>query len=222
MSRTAAILLAAGSGRRMGADVADKILAPLAGLPVFAYSAKAFAASGVIDHYAITYRDPRQLTALAAHAPTPSVLVKGGRERQDSVMNALAALPDDIEYVFIHDCARPLILPEQLRALHKIVRREQAVILAQRVADTIKERRAGDTFRTLPREALWAAQTPQVFARDLIVRAYQRVAARELRITDDAAAVELLKQPIAILENPHPAPKLTTPAEFLLARHHAR
>jgi len=214
MSRSAAILLAAGSGRRMSGVVDDKILAPLVGRPVFTYSAAAFAASGVADFYAVVYRDRQQLTALAAHAPTPSVLVKGGRTRQDSVMNALAALPSDIEFVFIHDCARPLIQPDQLRALHKIVRRESAVILAHRVADTIKERCAGDRFRTLKRDALWAAETPQVFAHELIVRAYQRVADRELSITDDAAAVELLKHPIAILENMQPAPKLTTPADL--------
>ncbi|HWZ94877.1 MAG TPA: 2-C-methyl-D-erythritol 4-phosphate cytidylyltransferase, partial [Opitutaceae bacterium] len=61
---------------------------------------------------------------------------------------------------------------------------------------------------------LWAMETPQVFSRDLITRAYARVAAKKLRITDDVQAVELLGQPIALLENPHPNPKLTTPADF--------
>src|SRR6185295_11828675 len=88
-------------------------------------------------------------TALAAYAPTPSVLVRGGRERQDSVMQALTALPADIEHVFIHDCARPLIRAEQLVALHKIVRREHAVVLAHRVTDTIKAHHAGRPW--LPR-----------------------------------------------------------------------
>jgi len=222
MSRTAAILLAAGSGTRMGGAVTDKVLAPLAGRPVFAHSAAAFMASGVADYYVVLYRDQRQMTELAAYAPTPSVLVRGGRERQDSVMNALAALPDDIAYVFIHDCARPLVRPEQLVALHKIVRRENAVVLAHRVTDTIKEHRDDARLRNLDRSRLWAMETPQVFARDLIVRAYARVAARGLAITDDAAAVETLGQPVALLENPHPNPKLTTPAdlnylEFLLS-----
>jgi 2-C-methyl-D-erythritol 4-phosphate cytidylyltransferase len=148
--------------------------------------------------------------------------VHGGRERQDSVRNALAALPGDIEYVFIHDCARPLIRAEQLVALHKIVRREQAVVLAHRVVDTIKEHRDNARLRTLNRARLWAMETPQVFSRDLIVRGYARVAARKLHVTDDAQAVELLGHPIALLENAHPNPKLTTPAdldylEFLLA-----
>jgi 2-C-methyl-D-erythritol 4-phosphate cytidylyltransferase len=223
MSRTAAILLAAGSGSRMAGAVADKVLAPLAGRPVFAHSAAAFMQSAIADLYVVVYRDQRQMLALSALAPTPSVLVRGGRERQDSVMNALSALPADIAHVFIHDCARPLIRPEQLVALHKIVRREHAVVLAHRVTDTIKEHNEDARLRTLERGRLWAMETPQVFSRELIVRAYDRVAQRGLRVTDDAQAVEQLGHPIALLENNQPNPKLTTPAdlpwlEFLLSR----
>ncbi len=222
MSRTAAILLAAGSGSRMNGAVTDKILAPLAGRPVFAYSASAFMQSAIADLYVIVYRDQRQMMDLSAYAPTPSVLVHGGRERQESVMNALAALPADIAHVFIHDCARPLIRPEQLVALHKIVRREQAVVLAHRVIDTIKEHIVSAApggeervrLRTIDRSRLWAMETPQVFARELITKAYARVQERGLRITDDAQAVEQLGHPIALLENHQPNPKLTTPADF--------
>lgn len=223
MSRTAVILLAAGSGSRMQGMVEDKVLAPLAGRPVFSWSAAAFMQSAVADLYVIVYRDQRQMMELSAYAPTPSVLVHGGRERQDSVTAALAALPADIEHVFIHDCARPLIRAEQLVGLHKIVRKEQAVVLAHRVTDTIKEHRDDAKLRTLDRSKLWAMETPQVFSRDLICRAYAKVAAKKLRITDDAQAVEALGHPIALLENTSPNPKLTTPAdlpylEFLLQR----
>jgi len=223
MSRTAAILLAAGSSTRMAGTVADKVLAPLAGRPVFAHSAAAFAASGVADFYVVVYRDQRQMLTLSAHAPTPCVLIPGGTERQESVANALAALPPDIAHVFIHDCARPLVRPEQLVALHKIVRREHAVVLAHRVTDTIKKHRADARLRTLDRDRLWAMETPQVFSRELIDRAYAKVAKKKLRITDDAQAVESLNHPIALLENTTPNPKLTTPAdlaylEFLLSQ----
>lgn len=231
MSRTAAILLAAGSGSRMGGIVEDKVLVLLGGRPVFSHSAAAFMQSAVADLYVVVYRDQRQMLELSALAPTPSLLVRGGRERQDSVLSALAALPADIAHVFIHDCARPLIQPEQLVALHKIVRREHAVVLAHRVVDTIKEHRVvtgrggrdDSRLRTLDRSRLWAMETPQVFDRDLIARAYARVQARGLAVTDDAQAVEQLGQPVALLENSQPNPKLTTPAdlayiEFLLAR----
>jgi 2-C-methyl-D-erythritol 4-phosphate cytidylyltransferase len=206
----------------MAGSVPDKVLAPLAGRPVFAYSAAAFAASGVADFYVVVYRDRSQMTALSAFAPTPSVLVRGGKERQDSVAAALAALPDDIVYVFIHDCARPLIRPEQLVALHKIVRRKQSVVLAHRVTDTIKKQRKNGRLRTVNRSKLWAMETPQVFSRKLIDRAYARVSEKGVHVTDDAAAVELLGRPVALLENPHANLKLTSPKdldllEFLLA-----
>ena len=88
----------------------------------------------------------------------------------------------------------------------------------------MKEHRDSGRLRTLKRDRLWAMETPQVFSRELITRAYDRVRTRNLSVTDDAAAVELLKHPVALLDNPHPNPKLTTPAdlpwfEYLLARH---
>ena len=207
----------------MSGSVPDKILASLAGKPVFAHSAAAFLRSGVIDTFVVTYRDQHQLLELSAYAPTPTLFVRGGAERQDSVAAALAELPDTVDYVFIHDCARPLIQVEQLVALHKIVRTEDAVVLAHRVTDTIKKHRGEGLLRSLDRDRLWAMETPQVFSRDLITRAYAKVATKKLRITDDASAVELLKHPVALLENTYPNPKLTTPAdlpylEFLLTQ----
>jgi 2-C-methyl-D-erythritol 4-phosphate cytidylyltransferase len=223
MSRTAAILLAAGSGRRMQGAVADKILAPLGGRPVFAHSVAAFLESNVADYYVIVVRDQAQSIALSAYAPTPAQFVIGGKERQDSVQNALAVLPADIAYVFIHDCARPLVRVEQLVGLHKVVRKENAVVLAHRVTDSIKKHSDTGHLKTLDRDRLWAMETPQVFARELIIEAYARVAKKKLRITDDAAAAELLSHPVALLENSHPNPKITTPSdlayvEYLLSR----
>ena len=223
MSRTAAILLAAGNSRRMNGTLPDKILAPLAGKPVFAHTAASFYRSGVVDFFIITYRDQRQLVELSAYAPTPSVFVRGGPERQDSVAAALAEVPDDVAYVFIHDCARPLVQAEQLVALHKIVRKENAVVLAHRVVDTIKEHSGEGRLRSLERDRLWAMETPQVFSRALITKAYEQVIRKRRSITDDAAAVELLRHPVALLENSLPNPKLTTPAdlaylEFLLSQ----
>lgn len=223
MSRTAAILLAAGSGKRMQGAVQDKLLAPLGGRPVFAHTVAAFQQSGVADYYIIVYRDQPQLHELMCYAPTPAYYVQGGGERQDSVALALEALPPGIDYVFIHDCARPFVQAEQLIGLLKIVRKEDAVVLAHPVTDTIKEHRGDGKLKTLQRDKLWAMETPQVFSVDLITKAYARVVKKRLRVTDDAAAVELLGAPVALLENSHPNPKLTTPAdlpwfEFLLAR----
>jgi 2-C-methyl-D-erythritol 4-phosphate cytidylyltransferase len=226
MSRTAVILLAAGSGKRMQGSVEDKVLAPLAGNPLFAHSAKAFLKSGVADLYVVVYRDQRQMLELSAYAPTPSLLVRGGKERQDSVMNALSVLPADIDYVFIHDCARPLIEPETIKQLHAVVRKYNAVVLAHRVTDTIKEKKIPKgsklaRLKTIDRSRLWAMETPQVFSKALIVKGYSKIASQKKIVTDDTAAVDAIGHPIALLENQYPNPKLTHPSdlaylEFLL------
>ena len=223
MPRTAVILLAAGSSQRMQGAVEDKILASLGGRPLFLHSASAFMESGVADFYVIVYRDQKQMLELSAYAPTPALFVPGGNERQDSVAAALSSLPPDIGTVFIHDCARPFVRVDQLIALHKIVLREDAVVLAHRVTDTIKKHSDDGYLKSLDRAKLWAMETPQVFSRDLIVAAYAKVAKKKLHITDDAAAVELIKHPVALLENTHANPKLTTPTdlpwfEYLLAQ----
>jgi 2-C-methyl-D-erythritol 4-phosphate cytidylyltransferase len=207
----------------MQGTVPDKLLAPLDGRPVFAHSVAAFQKSGVADYYVIVYRDATQLHELMCYAPSPCYYVQGGKERQNSVAYALDALPPGIDFVFIHDCARPFVQPEQLVALLKIVRKEEAVVLAHRVTDTIKEHRGEGLLKSLDRSKLWAMETPQVFSYELIARAYARVMARDKKITDDASAVEALGQTVALLENPLPNPKLTTPAdldyfEFLLAK----
>jgi 2-C-methyl-D-erythritol 4-phosphate cytidylyltransferase len=227
MSRTAVILLAAGSGKRMQGSVEDKVLAPLAGNPLFAHSAKAFLKSGVADLYVVVYRDQRQMLELSAYAPTPSLLVRGGKERQDSVMNALSVLPADIDYVFIHDCARPLIEPETIKQLHAVVRKYNAVVLAHRVTDTIKEKKISKgsklaRLKTIDRSRLWAMETPQVFSKALIVKGYSKIASQKKIVTDDTAAVDAIGHPIALLENQYPNPKLTHPSdlaylEFLLS-----
>jgi 2-C-methyl-D-erythritol 4-phosphate cytidylyltransferase len=236
MNTAAAILLAAGRGTRMRGAVGDKILAPLAGQAVFSHSIAAFVAAGIVGRFVVVYRDADQrarLVRLYERGPArewPVTWVRGGRERQDSVGLALARLPGDIEFVFIHDCARPLVHAEMLRALDTALRRDGAACLAHRVTDTIKRLPAGARdprrrrLRTLERDRLWAMETPQAFARAWIDDAYRGVRRRKLRVTDDAAAIELAtRHRVTLVENPHPNPKITQPddlafAEFLLER----
>lgn len=230
--RGIAILLAAGRGKRMGRVVDDKILAPLNGIPVFTHSLRAFIAAGIVDHFVVVYRDAAQraglenfLSGSAARKYSVS-WVKGGRERQDSVGRALGALRKKSSkgFVFIHDCARPLVGPEVLRVLDKVVRRDRAACLAHRVTDTIKQLPTGAKSperrrpRTLDRKNLWAMETPQAFELSLIADAYAEVKKRGLSITDDLSALELVtKQLVSLVENPHPNPKITLPADLAQA-----
>jgi 2-C-methyl-D-erythritol 4-phosphate cytidylyltransferase len=223
-----AILLAAGSGTRMQEAVADKLLAPLSGQPVIAYSISAFIESGIFEKCILVYRDEAQKAALATAIGLLSKRieidwVQGGAERQDSVLKALQAAAGS-DYVFIHDGARPLITPEALKALARAVQQDQAAVLAHPVNDTIK--RISDPARTskidledLDRSRLWAMETPQAFEYHSILKAYQNVSAKQLEITDDAAALATIGLPVSLVQNQQPNPKITTPEDLILAEH---
>ncbi len=227
----AAIMLCAGRATRMRGAVADKVLAPLAGRPVLQYSVRAFLRSGTVDFFVFVVRDTAQyekISFLLKRLGVPeknTAFVRGGTERQDSVLHGLQATPASIKSVFIHDCARPLVTPASLRALAAAVKKDGAAVLAHRVTDTIKQappptgkKLSRLKLRDLQRDTLWAMETPQAFARDLILRAYEKVRAKKLRVTDDVAAATLLGHPVTLVENPSPNPKLTHPEDFAWAK----
>jgi 2-C-methyl-D-erythritol 4-phosphate cytidylyltransferase len=222
----AAIILAAGRGQRIQSLTSDKALIPLAGRPAITYSVQAYLQSGQISRMAIIYRDPAQQAALhhalaAAHLSPPNILwIRGGEERQDSVLAGLRALPQETQLVFIHDAARPLLTPENVRALASEAQKSGAACLAHRVTDTIKEippssDPSGHTtpVQTIDRSRLWAVETPQVFQHSLILAAYEEVKRSGRSITDDTSALETSNHPITLLQSPTPNPKLTHPAD---------
>ena len=219
----------------MRGTVADKVLQPLRGQPVFAHSLTAFQRFGPVSTVVIVHRDEHQRAqigdALAAIDTTGLAIqfAAGGQERQDSVFNGLSELSLLIEHVFIHDCARPLLRDDNLNALYEAVLSDGAAVLAHRVTDTIK--RVGATKRTLrrrklrdlPRSSLWAMETPQVFERETILEAYRRLRYEGKSVTDDTAALSQMGRAVTLVENPHPNPKITRPGdveyvEFLLNR----
>lgn len=228
----AAVLLAGGRGQRMQGAVEDKVLVALTGQPVFSWSLAAFARAGIVDRLVVVYRDAAQRARLvrlherSLAASLPVRWVRGGTERQHSVWNALQAVAKRVEHVFIHDCARPLVHAESLQELARAVQRDGAACLAHRVTDTIKRVPSGPSglarlrLRTIDRSRLWAMETPQAFARPLIVEAYREVHRLHLAITDDASAVErTTRRGVTLVENPHPNPKITTPADLAWAEY---
>jgi len=222
----AAIFLCAGSGNRMRGTVDDKVLVPLGGQPVLCHSLNAFRESGAVSQIVIVYRDEEQKSHIQAGldcADTTGLEFlwsTGGKERQDSVFNGLSELSLLVDNVFIHDCARPMVRAESIRALCDAVTRDKAAVLAHRVADTIKKVRATRKtlslreLRDVPRSSLWAMETPQAFDRELITAAYRRIRFDGGSVTDDTAAVARQGHRVTLVENPHPNPKLTTPADL--------
>lgn len=219
-----AILLAGGSGSRMGSSVEDKILVEVAGRPVFAHVLSSFIASGIYDALIIVARDNRQRKELAAlfkaEKAKPEVyFTLGGKERQDSVTAGLEMVPSRTDWVTIHDCARPAVTPKTLQAVHKsLLAMRCAVSLAHRVSDTIRSFDAAPVDQPgrgqlLDREKLWAMETPQAFPRALIDKAHAQL---KDSVTDDIAAVEALGEPVLLIESREPNPKLTRPADFAL------
>lgn len=229
----AAILLAGGKSSRMGEHMDDKILIKLNGQPAIYYCARAFLESNTVSQFVVVHRDRAQreliheiLTPLIGNKIEIS-WVEAGEERQDSVCNGLEAISPEHDYVFIHDCARPLIRPESIKALEQLARKNEAASLAHPVSDTIKHAEcdhAGTgvcTLKDIDRHHLWAMETPQVFKLSLILDAYRQVRSENRRITDDTAAVSVIQQKVALLDPEYPNVKLTTVAdlpyvEFLL------
>lgn len=219
-----AILLAGGSGSRMTGSVQDKVLAGINGRPVFAYVLQAFRDSATQDALVVVARDEQQQANLAEivakeNLDIPVFFTLGGKERQDSVRAGLDRIPSQTEWIMIHDCARPAVTPQAIRALLKTTMTLNcAVSLAHRVTDTIRmfehsPVNAATRGSLLDRNKLWAMETPQAFPRKLIDEAHARLS---VLVTDDLAAVEMLGKPVALVESLLPNPKITRPADLAL------
>ncbi len=213
-----AIIVAAGKGTRMGAQV-DKLFLELDGCPIVAHTWRRFDEAGCIDEILLVVRDGMQ-TALAELSAKhqfrkPFRFVVGGKERQDSVWNGLEALSPETEIVAIQDAARPCTSQALIAATVAAAREAGAAVAAQPVTDTIKESRDGKLIeRTLDRSRLWAVQTPQTFRVEIIRRALAQVRQRGLLVTDDTAACELIGQPVQLVISAEPNPKVTRPEDL--------
>jgi 2-C-methyl-D-erythritol 4-phosphate cytidylyltransferase len=142
----------------------------------------------------------------------------GGRTRTESVANGLDDLPDEAEIVLIHDAARPLVGDHTIDRVVAAVRAGSCAIAALPVVDTLKEVDESDLIvRTVERERLWRAQTPQGFPREVIVRAHRDAKANRVSATDDAALCERLGIPVIVVRGSERAMKITDEEDFARA-----
>lgn len=215
---TAAIIVAAGQGTRMGSRV-DKLFLELDGCPIVAHTWRRFEEAECISQIILVVREGMQaaFTALAQkyQFQKPFQLVPGGKERQDSVWNGLLALSPQTDIVAIQDAARPCTNQALIAATVAAAREIGAAVAAQAVTDTIKESRDGKLIeRTLDRSRLWAVQTPQTFRVEVIRHALAEVRQRGLLVTDDTAGCELIGQPVQLVLSAKPNPKVTRPEDL--------
>lgn len=214
-----AIIVAAGSSRRMGFD---KLFASLKGKPVIAHTISAFEKTASVNEIIIVGREDRlgQLEELAHKEEWKKFrrIRAGGARRQDSVKIGLEELADGASYVAVHDAARPFIRPELIERIYTAAQVHQAAAPGVPVNDTLK-RVDADRLVTgsVSRENVWAVQTPQIFKRELLIRAYEAVSNSGLDITDEVSAVQHLGEKIALIPNDQPNLKITHAADLALA-----
>lgn len=143
-------------------------------------------------------------------------VVAGGKERADSVMNALSRVRADVDFVAVHDAARPLIVKEWVTRVFRAAEEYDAALLATPVTSTLKKVDSANKIEeTVPRQNLWAAQTPQVFRRQLLLDAYARRG--NLQPTDEAQLVEQTGHPVHVVEGSPLNIKITTQDDFRMA-----
>lgn len=215
-----AIIVAAGSSRRMGFD---KLFAELEGRPVVAHSVAAFEACAAVDAIVVVTREERAplFADLAAKRGWRKLrrVVPGGAERHLSVWNGLvASVVGEGDFVAVHDGARPLVTPDMIQRCLERARAVGAACCAAPVSDTLKRADAsGCVASAVDRAGMWAMHTPQIFAAAALVRAYRAVLEAGSVVTDEASALEAIGLPVALVDSVEYNLKITYPADLQLA-----
>ncbi|MBN1541437.1 2-C-methyl-D-erythritol 4-phosphate cytidylyltransferase [candidate division KSB1 bacterium] len=226
MNRTwqpcAALIVAGGSGRRMGLSTRKQFLS-LCGRPILQRTLTAFDRHSAVaeivlvlpkEEIAARGEEIRQMWGLTK----PLRLVAGGAERQDSVRAGLAAITAGQEWVLVHDGVRPLVTSALIERVLESARITGAAIPAVPVRETIKSTVDGWVGETLRRERLVVVQTPQAFRIELLRTAYDRAFDTAEPATDDAALVERLGEPVAVVCGDERNIKITTLIDLKIAR----
>lgn len=213
-----AVVVAAGKGERFGQ--AGKVLVPLLGRPALAWTLDALDQGETVDEVVIVAGEHTRnaIAALVANGPWPKVrtIVAGGDRRQDSVLAGLRATARRA-VVLIHDAARPLATAAQFDACARLARETGAAIVARPVPDTLKLVHGDLIEATVPREGLWAAQTPQGFSRELVLAAFASPAGQVGDFTDEASLLEALGHPVRVIRSEGLNLKITLPEDVPVA-----
>ncbi len=209
----AALIVAAGSGERLGASGA-KAFVMLAGKPMVQWSVDVFRSCELVADIVVALPPGR------TRAPEGTIAVAGGATRSESVKRALAAAPqaERSDYVFVHDAARPLIRPELVTRLYAYKDEADAVTAASPITDTVKRTGAEClTTATIDREHLWAIETPQLFRRDVLACALDVPVSGLRTATDETTLVERAGGTTRVVQSPGPNFKVTWPQDLHFA-----
>jgi 2-C-methyl-D-erythritol 4-phosphate cytidylyltransferase len=213
-SHCAAIIVAAGSARRMGLD---KLAWPLRGVPVLRRTLDSFLAAGSI-HSIVVVCPPGRWELLGDGFAKPVVRADGGGERHESVAMGLAAIDPAADFVAVHDGARPLVSPGDIDACVAAAVEFRAASLARRATDTMmRSDENGFCTTAVDRANLWCMETPQVCETGLLLEACRVVRDLGLSVTDEVTALQESGIKVKFIESRQPNLKITTPADLALA-----
>ena len=214
-----AVIVAAGSSRRMGGE--NKLLLPLAGAPVLAHTLSAFEKCAAVRDIVLVCREQDILpyTELAQSFGISKLrtVTRGGDSRTASVLAGITAAPEDTGLVAVHDGARPLVSEAVITEAVYAAAEYGAAAPVVPVKDSIKRIEDGRIAADVPRDTLAAVQTPQVFGRAVLTRALQAAARENRTFTDDCAAVEAMGQAVRATHGSYENLKITTPEDILVA-----
>jgi len=222
-TRSAAVIVAAGSSRRMGeVPGGSKLLIPLGGETVLARTLRAFEETPEIDELILVAReediDRFREVAEASSIKKLSAVVSGGDTRSESVCNGVTSTSPECAWVAVHDAARPLISPAVITRALGAAARAGAALVAVPAKDTLKESSDGaHAERTIDRARIWIAQTPQVFPRVELLELLELARTRDSEATDESVLWEEQRGPVAIVQGEESNVKITTPGDVALA-----
>ncbi len=220
--QTHAIIVGAGKGVRMNRSTPKQYLL-LQGIPVLCHTIMAFNRCPEVDKIVLVVPEMdiqycREQLLAGLPLETPVNILAGGKRRQDSVFNGILSIDDRDGIVVVHDGVRPLVRPEMISRCISKAKTSGACILGVPLQDTLKTVGSDNLIqRTIRREGLWIAQTPQAFHYQLIREAHEAAAKAGIEATDDAALLERMGFPVSILRSTEENLKITTNEDLVLA-----
>ncbi len=227
----AVVLPAGGLGKRMGGNIPKQLML-MGGKPVYRYCLETFLQMDEIAEVVMAVpadwkthfeselfgdaTNPTSSQALSPEQRAKLKIVLGGAERWQSVENGVNALTSNAEYVLVHDVARPFISKEIILDVCNTLVTKGACLVAKPAVDTIKIAADGQVQKTIDRNTVWMAQTPQAARIDTLKTLYKRIAAEPLDFipTDEASILEFFGEPVYIVKGAAMNDKLTTPEDF--------
>jgi len=220
--KVVAIIVAAGSGKRMGRSTKKQFLS-IGSKPILAYTLDVFESIGRVDRIILVipkgWKRYCQKGIIEKYGYKKEIeLTSGGARRQDSVARGLALVSGDYEIVIIHDGVRPFVTRRMIVESIAKARKFGACVVAVPVSDTVKMAKSNGVIeKTLSREYLWRVQTPQTFRLSLIKKAYAKALKDRFYGTDDAQLVERINRPVRVISGDYRNIKITTKEDLFLA-----